>query len=255
MTISAADLSYSLTRDRAEVEAAWERLLEFKHHSLHQSASWNDAWTKAYGTELCFLVGRYGDDIKLLLPLELTSVFGIKTLAMPGASFSNLTSILAGAEISPSANAVDVKKLRAAIVQAVRPFSDALIITGLALDWRGTRSVFKGLETTVNQNKSFQLPLLETFEETIRQINAKRRRKKYRISREIAAELGGYNYKVASTEDEKRRILEVFFAQKNKRLDEHDLPSPFTNVKTKASIHALLDDTCGRGSDRMLELH
>lgn len=255
MIISAADLSYSLTRDRAEVEAAWIQLLAKNHHSLHQSPNWNDAWTKTYSTELFFLVGRYGDDIKLLLPVELTRKFAIKALAVPGASFSNLTSILTDADITPPANDSEIASLRISIEQATRPFADALIITGLALEWRGQRSAFFGLESVTKQNKSFQLPLLDTFEQTLKQINAKRRRKKYRISRETAAELGGYAYKIASTNDEKRRIFDVFLRQKSKRLEEFHLPNPFANDKTRRSLYSLLDSGSGCGGNQMLELH
>ncbi|MGG2477965.1 cellulose biosynthesis protein CelD, partial [Rhizobium sp. BR5] len=59
--------------------------------------------------------------------------------------------------------------------------ADILALQNIPLIWRGRINPLSHLASVENQNPAFQLPLLDSFENTLRQVNGKRRRKKFRI--------------------------------------------------------------------------
>ncbi|MEK1927696.1 MAG: GNAT family N-acetyltransferase, partial [Rhizobium giardinii] len=103
-------------------------------------------------------------------------------------------------------------------------------------------------------NSSFQLPLLDSFEATLAQVNAKRRRKKFRVSEKRLEALGGYEHVVATTPDERRQMLDLFFEQKAVRFKALGLPNVFQDCETQAFFHALAA-VGPTGDGQPLELH
>ncbi|MEY9719749.1 CelD/BcsL family acetyltransferase involved in cellulose biosynthesis [Sinorhizobium fredii] len=104
-----------------------------------------------------------------------------------------------------------------------------------------------------NPNASFQLGLLGDMERTLAQLNAKRRRKKMRLSERRLAELGGYDYVVARDPAEAHALLDTFFRQKAARLEAQGLPDVFDNSEIRAFFRLLIDRQSD--GDRLLELN
>lgn len=255
VTTSVEDLDFYLTTDMSVVDDAWDLLCATNEHSLHQSRSWCIAWAKAHQQELIFLVGKQRDKIALLMPLVHHKRMGVRYLGSPANAFSNINTVLCDPSVTPVDDLPSANRLKSKLSKAIAPHADALIISKLPLQWRGCDCAFSGLQSVQNQNSAFQLPLLEDFETTLKQINAKRRRKKFRISVQAAELFGGYTYKIAQTAAEQHEILDVFFKQKAIRLDGLGLPNPFASQSVQQFFHKLADFHSHIENEKALELH
>jgi CelD/BcsL family acetyltransferase involved in cellulose biosynthesis len=238
-----------------EVEEDWARLSSDPLNSLHQSPEWCKAWAKAHNVPLYFLRGKMEGDTVLLWPLELKSMFGCRVLRPIGGSFNNINTGLVQPNLLASNRSSDIAQAIHKISAAISSIADVLTLTSAPLNWRGRINCLGGLQSVQSQNDAFQLPILGSFDETLAQINAKRRRKKFRISQRQAEDMGGYLYKTAQEPAEKLHILNEFFAQKAKRFKSQGLPDVFAQKQIKAFFANLLNERSSQGEDAVLELH
>ncbi len=118
---------------------------------------------------------------------------------------------------------------------------DCIVLTNMPGLWRDMVMPFTLLPHIANQNHAFQLRMKANFVETLAQLNAKRRRKKYSVGHRRLEALGGYEHIVAETSEQKHALLDMFFEQKAARLAEFGLPNVFACPKTRAFLHETLD--------------
>nr|WP_289851988.1 GNAT family N-acetyltransferase [Rhizobium sp. SSA_523] len=107
--------------------------------------------------------------------------------------------------------------------------------------WRGRRHALSDLAGHEHANHSFQLPLLSSFEQTLAQVNAKRRRKKFRLQTRRMEEIGGYHYVTPADHAESHALLDLFFRQKAARFRAQGLPDAFAEAAVRQFFHGLLD--------------
>jgi CelD/BcsL family acetyltransferase involved in cellulose biosynthesis len=226
--------------DRMEpLEARWRALESENNLSLHQSYDWCRAWVETHACKLLIVEGFSGGRTHLLLPLEIVRHGPVRTARFLGTSFSNINTGLYTEEFRFLAAP---PRLRQAFEQARSQFAryfDLFMLEKVPLDWRGVTNSFADLPSVLNQNAAFQLTLLDDFDQTIAQVNAKRRRKKFRTSERRLAALGGYEHVVAETAEEGRVLLDTFFRQKAARFDAMGLPDVFRDEETRRFFRAL----------------
>ncbi len=227
--------------DRMEpLEAQWRALEADNNLSLHQSYDWCRAWAETHACKLLIVEGFVGGKTHLILPLEIKRHGPVRTARFLGTAFSNINTGLYTEEFRFLAAP---PRLRQALEQARGQFSryfDLFMLEKVPLDWRGETNSFADLPATLNQNAAFQLELFEDFERTLAQVNAKRRRKKFRTSERRLEPLGGYEHVVAENAEDCRALLEVFFRQKAARFDTMGLPDVFRNEETRNFFRALV---------------
>jgi CelD/BcsL family acetyltransferase involved in cellulose biosynthesis len=239
---SAADrITISVHANMAELEAEWRALDESSGNSLHQSFDWCAAWTKTHGSELLIVRGAAGREPLFLLPFEIERSRLLRAARLIGSEHSNLNTGLFGAGIGNVPAAELTAALTGGIGRQLRRFADVIVFDRTPRIWRGAPHPLAVLAGIENPNASFQLPLLGTMERTLAQINAKRRRKKMRISERRLAEIGGYDYVIAREAQEAHALLETFFRQKAARFETLGLPDAFREAETRTFFHALID--------------
>lgn len=247
------DLTLSVVRDISTIEAEWHKLERREWNSLNQSLDWCRAWTDSRNTDMIAVTGSIGAQILFILPLDITSE-GIGRIArLPGGRFNNLnTGLFADGISAPSAQ--ELATFRSSIKTILRGMADLLVIDEVPLERKGITHPLAGLASVENQNHSFQLPLFSTMEETISQLNARSRRKKFRAQVRRLEAIGGFDYVVAEGAEEQHALLDRFFQQKGTRLRAFGLPDVFEPAQTRAFLHQLLDaPRCG--SDSLLAMH
>lgn len=254
-TIGLHALNFSIVTDEQIVMDDWQRLAHSNLASLHQSPEWCQAWASAFKEQLFFLRGELNGICCFLLPLQKRNVVSCTVLEPPGKSYCNINTGLYDLSVGPPQNASEVAVAQKKITDAIAGHADLLLIGNLPLHWRGHQSALSGMETIQNQNPSFQLPLLASFEETLSQLNAKRRRKKFRISQREAELQGGYRYYPAQSAAEIDDLLTTFFKQKAQRFERQGLPDVFAAREVQAFFKALAH--CGKEDplNAPLELH
>lgn len=250
----AAPLSLRLHARMEPLAVRWRALAAQDHLSLHQGYDWCAAWAEAHSSEVLIVEGVCGERTQFILPLEIVRRGPVRIARPIATAFSNINTGLFAADF-PSAGAET--RLRDALEQARGDLAcccDLLLLDKTPLEWRGVRSPFAGLPSVLNQNASFQLALLADFEETLAQINAKRRRKKFRSSERRLAAIGGYEHIVARTGEEALALLDVFFRQKALRFKAMGLPDVFNDGRTRDFFRRLAAMPAS-GGDYPIRLH
>ncbi|RVJ32705.1 GNAT family N-acetyltransferase [Sinorhizobium medicae] len=250
---AAGRITFSIHTDMAELEAEWRVFDDCSLNSLHQSFDWCASWVKTHGSELLIVRGAAGKEPLFLLPFEIERGRLFRTARLIGSEHSNLnTGLFDGRDGAFCAECV--LALASGIGRQLRQFADVLVLERTPRIWRGAPHPLAALAGIEHPNASFQLPLLGTIDRTLTQLNAKRRRKKMRISERRLAEIGGYDYVIAREKPEAHALLETFFKQKAARFEAIGLPDAFRQAETRAFFHALIDSGADE-PDRLLELN
>lgn len=233
-------LSIRLHDSMEPLEARWRALEADNNLSLHQSYDWCRAWAQTHACKLLIVEGFSGGKTHLILPLEVVRHGPVRTACFLATPFSNINTGLYSEEFRFLAAP---PRLRQAFEQARPQFAryfDLFLLEKVALDWRGETNSFADLPSVLNQNAAFQLELFDSFERTLAQVNAKRRRKKFRNSERRIEALGGYEHVVADRPEEGLQLLETFFRQKATRFDTMGLPDVFRDEETRNFFRALI---------------
>jgi CelD/BcsL family acetyltransferase involved in cellulose biosynthesis len=246
----APDLSVRVHERLDTVADAWRRLEGETHVSLHQGFDWCKAWLCTHPAPVLIVEGLRGSETVFILPLEIVSRQGVRTARFIASPFSNINTGLFAAELG----VLDPERLQSALRAALAGRTDLLSLTNMPLHWRGRLHPFSALDPFANQNHAFQMPLFPSFEDTLRQVNAKRRRKKFRVQQRRLEEIGGYEIHSPHTTTEQHALLEEFFRQKAERFRAHGLPDVFREKAVQDFFHALLDAP-GTEEDYPLRLH
>ncbi|WP_312361447.1 polysaccharide biosynthesis GNAT family N-acetyltransferase UppA [Agrobacterium sp.] len=247
-------LVIDLVDDASTIRTDWERMESDPLNSLHQGFGWCSIWAQTQKSPLLIIRGRQGAKTVFLLPLEIVQEGGIRKARFPGGRFNNINTGL----FEPSFAEQAEHKTAAAIAREARKLlhgrADILALQNIPLTWRGRTNPLSYLASVENQNPAFQLPLLESFESTLRQVNAKRRRKKFRIQSRRAEEMGGYSHVIARSPQEKCELLQAFFRQKSTRFASQGIPDVFRSQSVKEFFYDLANFP-ETGMDSLLELH
>lgn len=230
----------------APLEAEWRALEQDDLNSLHQSYDWCAAWAENLKRPLAIVRGSIGNRVAFILPLEIIRSHGIRRAEFIGGHHNNINTGLFSAKflMNGPLTPVQVNAISAALGGKV----DVAILRNIPLEWRGRPSPLASLTAIENQNRAFQLPFLGSFEASLKQVNAKRRRKKFKHQSRLLDAKGGYEYLIAGP-DQQDALLDLFFRQKATRFKDAGLPDAFKDARIKAALHAMLhrrqDDDIG----------
>lgn len=249
---SAQNNRYVVVQDIADLENDWRRIETELHVSVHQSFSWVRAWIRNKKVNPLFIVGFVGGKVEFILPLEISETFGVTTARLIGTEHSNLNFALCSTLFLSTCGQDFVSHLKNE-VKSIAPFIDVIVLDRMRMQVKDKRNPFEHILTTKNQNASFQLPLLDDFDETLAQLNRKRRRKKFRNTEKRINAIGGYTYTIANSLAENEKILTEFFRQKNKRLKSQGLPNVFEDEE----LMSFFSEVCALDNDEIgsMELH
>ncbi|MCM2292143.1 GNAT family N-acetyltransferase [Allorhizobium sp. BGMRC 0089] len=237
------------------LESEWRQLEQDRLSSLHQSYDWCRAWVETHESSLAILIVRHRGRAVLLLPLEIRRRAFFKVAQFIGARFTNINTGLIDPDFRSQLTENTRLVLRHLIVGALKGHADLVHLGNVPFNWRGEPHPLSGMKGAVeHHNHSFQLPLLSDFAATLSQVNAKRRRKKFRNQHARLMATGGYEHISASHAEEGHDLLNLFFAQKAVRFEKLGLPDVFRDKATQAFFHRLID-LGPAGPDRPLQLH
>ncbi len=240
--------------DRMEdIEAEWRRLEALPRNSLHHAYDWCHAWHRAQKTPLLLVRGRIDGRTVMILPLEAVRENGAVIARFIAIRFNNFNTGLLDEDFR-FLDAEALQGLRIKLATLLKGKADLVTLGTMPLLWRDIAHPFTGLYAIEDANHTFQMPLFSSFEQALAQVNAKRRRKKFRVQERRLLERGGYEHVIATTEREKQDILSLFFQQKAARFKQHGLPDVFQPAEIKAFFRNLIA-VRPNGHDIPLELH
>lgn len=246
------DLEVEIFDSMAPLEAEWRILERDNLASLHQSYDWCLPWVEIFRRPLAIIRGSIDGRTAFILPLEIIRSRGVRRAEFIGGQHSNINTGLFSKEFLPNGDLTAAQT--AAVASALRGKVDLAILRNVPLEWRGRTSPLGSLPAIENQNHAFQLPFLENFETSLKQVNAKRRRKKFKHQSRILEAKGGYEYLIAAP-DQQDALLDQFFRQKAIRFREAGLPDVFADAPTRATMHRLLRRRESDSVNATLQMH
>ncbi|MFN7101629.1 MAG: GNAT family N-acetyltransferase [Pseudorhizobium sp.] len=253
MPLDLSSAVFDVVTSPAAIEAEWRSLESLPRNSLDQSYDWCCAWWNAHALSPVILRARIGERTVMLLPLEVVSRYGLRTARLPGERFNNINTGLFSADF-PTLDGDALGAFMSALCQCLSPLADTLVLDCMPVAWGGEPSPLAGLAATENPNPSFQLPLLATMDETIAQLNAKTRRKRFRQQCRRLEAIGGFEHYCPTGKDEQHDLLDRFFEQKAERFSGFGLPDVFQPPQVRQFLHDLIDRS-GTSRDTPLTMH
>ncbi|ANK91100.1 MULTISPECIES: GNAT family N-acetyltransferase [Rhizobium] len=241
MKLAMAKIDISVFDAMQPLEDDWRALETDDLHSLHQSYDWCAAWVNAFRRPLAILKGTYAGETAFILPIEIVRSRGLAVAKFIAADHSNINTGLFSGNFAESGGSIDAEKFAGQLRQALKGHADLLLLQNLPLEWRGRPTPLTGLPTVQNQNHAYQLPFLSNFEETLKQLNTKSRRKKFRVQSRRLEQAGGVEYVIPETSEEQHRLLDIFFHLKSIRFASLGLPDVFADGETQTFLHGLID--------------
>ncbi|WP_321380399.1 GNAT family N-acetyltransferase [Rhizobium sp.] len=270
------------------LESEWRALERDDYCSLHQSYDWCQAWATTHANPLAIVRGQQQGRTVMILPLEISRTAMVRSASFIGARFSNINTGLFDPTWRQTLSTTSLQlwsekwepvfgkircenknlehransnfrhdalgALRQQIASLLKPQADVLHLGNIPLHWRGEQHPLAGWPCVEHQNHAFQLPLFADFPATLAQLNAKRRRKKFKNQHRKLEERGGYEHIIAHGDDEKAQLLATFFRQKAVRFAALGLPDVFQSPQTQGFFHHLLKGHHDR-LNMPLELH
>ncbi|MBB4482048.1 GNAT family N-acetyltransferase [Rhizobium etli] len=241
MKLAMAKIDIAVFDAMQPLEDDWRALETDNLQSLHQSYDWCAAWVNAFRRPLAILKGNYAGETAFILPVEIVKSRGLAVAKFIAADHSNINTGLFSRNFAESGGSIDAEKFARQLQQALKGQADLLLLQNIPLEWRGRQTPLTGLPMVQNQNHAYQLPLLAGFEDTLKQINAKSRRKKFRVQSRRLEAAGGAEYVTPETSEEQHRLLDIFFRLKSTRFASLGLPDVFADRETRAFLHGLID--------------
>ncbi|MBX5009996.1 GNAT family N-acetyltransferase [Rhizobium lentis] len=241
MKLAMAKIDIAVFDAMQPLEDDWRALEADDLQSLHQSYDWCAAWVNAFQRPLAILKGTYAGETAFILPIEIVKSRGLAVAKFMAADHSNINTGLFSGNFAESGGSIDAGKFARQLQHALKGRADLLLLQNIPLEWRGRQTPLTGLPMVQNQNHAYQLPLLPVFEETLKQLNAKSRRKKFRVQSKRLEAAGGVEYVIPPTSEEQHRLLDIFFRLKGIRFAKLGLPDVFADRETQAFLHGLID--------------
>nr|WP_246720356.1 GNAT family N-acetyltransferase [Rhizobium lentis] len=255
MQLAMAKIDIAVFDAMQPLEDDWRALEADNLQSLHQSYDWCAAWVNAFQRPLAILKGTYAGETAFILPVEIVRSRGLAVAKFIAADHSNINTGLFSRNFAESGGSIDAEKFARQLQHALKGRADLLLLQNIPLEWRGRQTPLTGLPMVQNQNHAYQLPLLAVFEETLKQINAKSRRKKFRVQSRRLEAAGGVEYVIPETSEEQHRLLDIFFRLKSARFASLGLPDVFADRETQAFLHGLIDKQDETGQSFGLKMH
>jgi CelD/BcsL family acetyltransferase involved in cellulose biosynthesis len=242
--------------DPGQAESIWRGLEDRQHFSTpYQRFDFLRPWQELVGQPagcLPLIVVAFDSDGRplLLLPLTLSDVFGSRTASFMGGRHATFNMGLWDRDFAKQATHADLDALLSTMRE--RSAADVLALFQQPVTWQDMPNPMALLPHQPSVNvcplTTFApdaTPATRVSQSMRRRLNSKERKLKA---------LPGYAYRLASSDDEIKRLLDAFFQIKPLRMAEQKLP----NVFAEPGVEDFIRDTCMTqlsSGNRVIDIH
>jgi len=184
----------------------------------------------------------------LLLPLALKQAHGVRIGGFMGGKHATFNMALWNRDFAAAVTAADLGALIAALGE--RSAADVLALNQQPRRWRDSPNPMALLPHQASIN---DCPMMRIAQDAPTRISSSFRRRLKGKERKLQT-LAGYRYRVASTEDEIKRLLDAFFRIKPLRMAEQKLPNVFAEPGVEDFIRSACA-TPAAGGGHVIDMH
>jgi CelD/BcsL family acetyltransferase involved in cellulose biosynthesis len=230
-------------RDVAPVLAAWAELEAIAPASVYQTREFLLPWLETLGAarkiEPLFVLAKDRQEqalALLCLGLERHGFFRSAVFLGGRESNFNLGLFRPGAGFA----ATDILALLRAAAEALGPEApDVFLLKNQPLEWEKVQNPFARLPHRASPSFAYETALANDGEAFLAGKLSKETRKKLRKKEARLSAMGPVGLITNETEEETRKILDTFFAEKIARFEEQAIDADFSNPATKAFFDRL----------------
>lgn len=220
---SAGPVRLSCVSDVAMLEPVWRRLEQISRSSYAQTfacaKAWSDHVLRPRGFEPVVIVGSHPNGATLFIwPFQSDAAMGQRVLRWLGQDHNNYNMGLFEPEFARRLTAADMKRLVAEAGRAAG--AGALLLVGQPTIWDDATNPFSLLRAQPGANSGHAVRLAPDFEALYQSHFSGRSRSALKRKEKKLGEIGPVQYGWAQTDEERLRLLDIFFAQKTERFSE-----------------------------------
>ncbi|MBM3607765.1 MAG: GNAT family N-acetyltransferase [Alphaproteobacteria bacterium] len=249
-------LTVEVHREIAPALAAWEELEQLAPASIYQTRRFIiprfDTMGRARNMTPLITIVRENGEPRALLPFAMEQAGSLRSVEFLGGRDSNANLGLYAPGAAAGGGEISKWLQLAAAQMPERP--DIFILANQPESWEETPNPLLALPHQSSPSHCYSTALIADSEAFHRERLSSDARKKLRWKRKKLEELGPVSLLTARTEEEARRILEAFFAQKLQRFDDKNISSGFDSPQARAFFERCCVSHIGR-RDASVELH
>lgn len=234
----AAPFTVEMLPTLASAEPLWRAFERDAVASPYQRFDWVNAFVGATGIAADMRVVVIKDTAGItaaLLPFHLVRRFGLRVATAPGGKHANYTLPLMTAAFARSCNPGQGATCLREIGRLLG--ADAVAIGNVPTSWEGHASPFAALGRP-SADQAFRLDLHGSGDAALERAMSKDARKKLRAKERGLAKLGEVALIEARRPDDIERVLDAFFAQKQKRFRELGIADPFAGTWARGFVRS-----------------
>ena len=247
--------SVDIVGDLGQAEPIWRSLEDQQFSTPYQRFDFLEPWQRLVGAgenDRPFIVIAYDGERRplLLLPLALQHRLGIRTARFMGGKHATFNMALWDRDFAAGASMADLDALMAGIREHAA--ADVLALAQQPLHWRDLRNPMALLPKQPSANDCPLLTMTPGAASTTLISNSFRRRLKGKERK--LQQLPGYHYRVATADDDIKRLLDWFFSIKPLRMAEQKLPNVFADPGVEDFIRTACAARLSHGG-HVIDLH
>ena len=238
---AALPLTVEVCRDLRAVERVWRHLERTGICTPYQRFDWIASYATTMaadnGTTVCVLsVQRKGGEPLLFLPLAIQAEHGLRVASPVGGKQANYHCPVMARGV---AAALDPETMRRLLCDGSRRAGiDVFVFQNLPLAWQGERNPLVLAGATPSPSNVPKTDLPAEADALLGQIGTSEARRKLRRKETGLAAMGELTHLIARDPAEIDLILEGFFRQKNERLREMGIASPFDDEASQRFVRS-----------------
>lgn len=210
-------------------------------HGVAQSQLWLTHWQEQVNAD-CFAVGLFsGEELVILLPLEVITTGGKSLAQFPGGTHANCNFPLLNPVHASKVNQEALRQLFA-LIKSKRPDVEMLALTRLLASCQQLDNPLLLLTHQHNPNPMLMASLPDSFDAVLARSNASRKRKKHRQHSRRYEEAGGWKIYTATTAEQCNAAFEAYFQMKTERFIQQGISNSFADKGVYPFFQALFAD-------------
>jgi CelD/BcsL family acetyltransferase involved in cellulose biosynthesis len=224
----------------------WNGFEESDPFGVAQMLDWVRAWRDCVNPEVFVAVLERGDEVILLLPLEIVREKGAVIARYVGSSHANAN--------FPWLKPAAVTKITSNVVQglfgaikAERPQIDALVLTRQLQDLGGVANPLLCFGSTESPNLSLSFSLGQDFEALAKERGWSRKQKKMRNQARRLEDRGGWTCVSSDSAETALKLMDTFFTLKAARFKEFGQTNTFEEESVKNFFRRLFANSAASG--------
>ncbi|MGI9363709.1 MAG: GNAT family N-acetyltransferase [Rhizobiaceae bacterium] len=254
-TKSIGSISITIHEQLCDIESAWRALEKTGICSAYQRYDWVQTWVETVaaskGMFPRLVIGVCGKNTQFIFPLGLVRRGPLTLVRWLGDSHSNFFMGLVDKSFATTVQREDMRTLFDGILSQLG-LIDMVELSCQPRLWQGVQNPLALLPSRESNNHAYALDISEGFDKALDRKNRARKRKKFRWQQNKVAKYGGASLRVANTDEDVDKVIDIAFSQMAIRLGQAGIVNRFSGNSIDLFVRKLAKRSLGKKEPHLL---